>query len=339
MEPTYVQRHGFGRVGRIPTPTPFAVGDINTYAILPPPGSDQLVLVDTGVKSATAWAALESGLKEFGFAVEDIRLVLLTHAHPDHYGQAARIQRAAGCPVWIHEDAGESFKRYGPIRPERAEVVSFHFTRWGVPREHLPTRMGPPDAQSYVESLTPDRYLRDGDVVQIEGYDLEVIHTPGHCPEEVVFWQPEHRELLSGDHLLPDITPVALLDVPATRSAARSPALIRYNESLTRVERLPARRAFPSHGDVILNHRKLIAGYRLHQEKRKKRMLRYLQDGGLSPCELGQRMFARVWRDQLHLVLSEVIGHLDVLESDGAVESFERDGVVRYRARRRPGED
>jgi glyoxylase-like metal-dependent hydrolase (beta-lactamase superfamily II) len=337
MEPTYVQRHGFGRVGRIPTPTPFPVGDINSYAILPPPGSDELVLVDTGVKSKTAWAALEAGLKEFGFAIEDIRLVLLTHAHPDHYGQAARIQRTAGCPVWVHEDAEKSFDRYGQLPADRAEVVGFHFTRWGVPRENLPSRMGPPDASSYIEPLEPDRYLRDGDLVRIEGYDLEVVHTPGHCPEEVVFWQPEQRELLSGDHLLPDITPVTLLDVPATRTADRSRSLIRYNDSLTRVEQLPARRAFPSHGDVILNHRKLIAGYRLHQEKRKKRMLRSLQDGGLSPFELGRRMFPRVWRNQLHLVLSEVIGHLDVLESDGEVEVFEHEGVLRYRTRSRPG--
>ena len=42
-------------------------------------------------------------------------------------------------------------------------------------------------------------------------------------------------------------------------------------------------------------------------------------------------MFRQVWRQQVHLVLSEVIGHLDLLEQDGNVEAIERDGVVRYR--------
>jgi glyoxylase-like metal-dependent hydrolase (beta-lactamase superfamily II) len=332
MQPSFVQRHRFERIGRIPTPTPFAVGDINTYLILPEPGSEELVLVDTGVKSDAAWAALTGGLKEFGFGPADVTLVILTHAHPDHCGQAARVRREAGCEVWIHEDAGETLARYGgDPEPSRADRVAREYARWGVERELSTGSTAPPGAHDIVEPFEPDRWFRDGDRVEISGFDLDVVHTPGHCPEQVVFWQADARQMLSGDHLLPDITPVSLLHLPEADDALRSRTMVQFLESLGRAEQLPARRAFPSHGDVIHDHRALIASYRLHHQKRMLQVARLLRDGELTPAEIGRRMFRRVWREQVYLVLSEVIGHLDLLEAEGHVEPFERDGVVRYR--------
>ena len=95
---SYTDEHGFGRVGRIATPTGYAVGDINSYVVLPPPGSDTLVLIDTGVTGNRAWGVLGDGLKQFGFTIEDVSLLLLTHAHPDHTGQPAASRMRAACP-------------------------------------------------------------------------------------------------------------------------------------------------------------------------------------------------------------------------------------------------
>jgi glyoxylase-like metal-dependent hydrolase (beta-lactamase superfamily II) len=307
------------------------VGDVHSYALLPPPGSDDLILIDTGVRTDDAWEALRGGLKEYGFRVEDVTLILLTHAHPDHYGQARRIQRASGCHIYIHAEARQSFSRYETLDPSRAEIVAYHYARWGVPPELSTFRLGPVGSETLVESIEPDRYLSDGDRIDCAGICLEVVHTPGHCPEQVVFWVAESGTLFSGDHLLPEITPVPLLHVPETRKASRSPSLIRFLESLEKVEDLPARRVFPSHGDVIWDHRRLISSYRLHHEKRKLQIARSLRHGDLSPAGIAQKMFRRVWQQQVHLVLSEVIGHLDLLERDGCVETFERDGVIQYR--------
>ncbi|MGK2913066.1 MAG: MBL fold metallo-hydrolase [Porticoccaceae bacterium] len=110
----------FGRVGRIPTATGFGVGDINSYVILPEKGSSELVLIDTGIGSEDAWRTLGEGLNEWGFRVEDITLLLLTHAHTDHFGQAARIREAAGCEVWGHENINMTLNRYMPSAERRA---------------------------------------------------------------------------------------------------------------------------------------------------------------------------------------------------------------------------
>lgn len=333
-EPSYVEQHRFGRVGRIPTPTPFAgLGDINSYLILPRPGGAGPVLVDTGVHGDRAWAALGAGLKEFGFGVEDLELILLTHAHPDHCGQAGRIARAAGCEVWIHEDAHRTLRRFdGPDDAERLRSIETQMRQFGVPEEELGNAsFSRSRSEDTFKPFEPDRLLVNGDRIELDDFALEVVHTPGHCPEEVIYWQPDGAAILSGDHLLPNITPICLMNTPDRPGGERVSAMLQYRDSLARAEDLPARITFPSHGDVIPDHRALIASYRLHTETRSLKLQRLLGRGEATVFELASAMFPRVWREQLFLVLSEAIGHLDLLEADGLAVAEPRDGVLRYR--------
>jgi glyoxylase-like metal-dependent hydrolase (beta-lactamase superfamily II) len=328
-----VERFGpDGRLARVPTPTGFPVGDINSYLILPRPGSEALVLVDTGVRSDAAREALEKGLERLGFRVEDLTLVLLTHAHPDHFGQAASLARRAGCPVWAHEAAQAAIDRYAlPTPPERLHVVRAFLRSLGVPPERAEAGFGPPGGRTIVEHLVPDRVFRDGERLELPDFPLLAIHTPGHCPDLAVFWHEPSGSLLSGDHLLPDITPVCLFDVPARPDGERVHTLAQFHDSLDKVEPLPVRLVLPSHGDVLPRHRPLIRDYRIHTEKRKLELARLLQRrGAATPFELAREMFPRAWDTQLHLVLSEVLGHLDLLERAGNARVERRDGTLVY---------
>ena len=62
------------------------MGDINVYLLFPPPGSEGLTLIDTGVKSDEAFEALRHGFKAFGVALEQVERILVTHGHMDHIG-------------------------------------------------------------------------------------------------------------------------------------------------------------------------------------------------------------------------------------------------------------
>lgn len=328
----------YDRILRIPSPTGFSVGDINSYVILPPPGSDQLVLIDTGVGREDAWQALSAGLAQVGYRIEDIRLVLLTHGHTDHFGQATRIRAASGCEVWGHEAIDMTVSRYLPSGEKEDRERAFL------------RRLGMTDAlydkayayRHYIADVykpcEPDRLLTDGERIPLEGFELETIHTPGHCPEEVVYWQPDTRQLFSGDHLLPEITPVCLLHIPKTPGEPRIHALSQYYDSADKILPLPVRAVYPSHGDVFHDHRELIAGYKLSTERRLLKISRILErEGESTPLDVGRHLFPKVWEDQLYAVMSEVMGHLDLLLDHGFVAAEERGGLLYYRLLRVPG--
>jgi glyoxylase-like metal-dependent hydrolase (beta-lactamase superfamily II) len=328
----------YGRVVRIPSPTGFSVGDINSYVILPPEGSDQLVLIDTGVGSQTAWDALQAGLGQFGYRIEDIRLLLLTHGHTDHFGQATRIREASGCVIWGHEAINMTVSRYLPSPDREAEERAF-LRRFGITDALYDKAYA---YRSYIADVytpcEPDRLLADGERIPVEGFELETIHTPGHCPEEVVYWQRETRQMFSGDHLLPDITPVCLLHIPETTDGARIHALTQYYQSADKILPLDVRTVYPSHGDVFRDHRELIAGYKLSTDRRLLKIARILeQHGTLTPLEVGQYLFPKAWEDQLYAVISEVMGHLDMLLDYAMVATEESGGLLRYRLLRVPG--
>jgi len=328
----------FERILRIPTPTPFGVGDINSYVILPESGSDQLVLIDTGVGTQEAWLALQAGLNELGYGIEDITLLLLTHAHTDHMGQASRIRETSGCEIWGHENVSLTIASFLPP-PERIEVERAVLKRYGFSAEMYDKAY---DYRAYIADIFKpcelDRELKDNDIVPINGFDLKVIHTPGHCPEEVVFWQAESRQMFSGDHLLPDVTPVCLLEFPETPEGERIHTLSQYYRSADKVLPYEARYIYPSHGDVFQNHRQLIEGYKLSTERRLLKIAKILEQAGeLTPLEVGQQLFPKVWEEQLYAVISEVMGHLDMLLDGDFVMTRELGGVVHYTLLATPG--
>ncbi len=324
------ERNRFDRVVRIPTPTPLPVGDINAYLILPPSGSDSLTLIDTGVKSPEAFEALRQGFKAVGFSLEQVDRLLLTHAHLDHFGQARRIQELSGATVYASRAEAERMTGYWSPSAQRDEVTLAWFQRWGVPDDILRSDGGMREmARRYLDPIEVDVILEDGERVEAEDFCLEAIWTPGHCEGHLVFYERDLRLLFSGDHLLTDISPVPLLVFPKQPDQPRPKSLARFMDSLERVEALECRLTFPSHGDVIRDHREIIAGYRLHHEKRKLQMLRALERGPMTPFQLGRRLFPKHYRRETFLVMSEVVGHLDLLLDEGAVALESEAGVER----------
>jgi glyoxylase-like metal-dependent hydrolase (beta-lactamase superfamily II) len=324
---------GWGRVGRIATPTPLGVGDVNSYLLFPPRGSDGITLIDTGVKTPESFAALQNGMKEFGVGFDEIERILVTHAHMDHFGQAKRIRDLSGAAVFASSGEAELMRTHFSPSGDRRDVVMQYFARWGVPLALISgeSRMAE-FARQIQDPIEVDGTIEDGDSVAVHDLQLRVVATPGHCDAHIVFHEADRRWLFSGDHLLTNISPVPLLVFPKDEGAPRPKSLVRFFDSLARVEQLDCDFVFPAHGDVIRDHRKLIAGYRLHHEKRKLQMLRKLEAEPLSAWQLAAALFPKVYETQVYLVMSEVIGHLDLLLDEGSAVLETRDGVEYARA-------
>lgn len=163
-----------------------------------------IVMFDTGMGGKGRLRQLDLALTQAGFGVEDVRLVVCTHSHTDHYGLAGSIVEAAGCELWMHP-------RWEHVRPlaedskaaleARIEVAR----QSGVPPKSLEryreAREG--DEETGIDILkAPDRELVPGVEVETDLGTWQVHETPGHAPSHVVLHQPERKLMISGDHLL-----------------------------------------------------------------------------------------------------------------------------------------
>jgi glyoxylase-like metal-dependent hydrolase (beta-lactamase superfamily II) len=129
--------------------------------------------------------------------------VVCTHAHSDHYGQAADIVDRAGCELWMHpnhEHMTRAAQDPDAALQRRLEVAR----QSGVPEEPLRAYAEARRGQGFGISriIEPDRPLLPGVEIATDLGAWQVYETPGHAPSHVCMFQPEHRLLISGDHLL-----------------------------------------------------------------------------------------------------------------------------------------
>jgi glyoxylase-like metal-dependent hydrolase (beta-lactamase superfamily II) len=134
------------------------------------------------------------------------------------------------------------------------------------------------------------------------------------------FYHEASQLLLSGDHLLRDITSNPIIETPRLGMSERPRSLVDYMSSLRRIRELQVRRVLPGHGEPVYDHRFLVDDILAHHRHRGQLILQLLRDGDKSVYELGLALFGRELPGvQFFLVMSEVIGHLDVLELEGKV--------------------
>src|SRR5215210_5329491 len=184
---------------RLPLPWP-GIPHCNAWALA---AGDGIVLVDCGMDAPGSLRDLERALEQLGFALADVRLLVCTHAHADHCGQASTVQARAGCALWIHPrhehltaslgDREGALARRSAVARESG-VPEAPLQAWAEARRGQGTGMsGPLDAA---------RGLLPGVVVESDLGAWDVYESPGHAPSHVVLHQPERRLLIAGDHVL-----------------------------------------------------------------------------------------------------------------------------------------
>ncbi len=184
---------------RLPLPWP-GVPHGNAWVLA---AGDGLVLVDTGLGGKHGLRNFEAALAQVGFAVEDIGLVVCTHAHSDHFGLAAPITERSGAELWIHPAWGHV--RLLASDPEAELEQRLEVARQsGVPAAALDSyRADSAETDPLFDGIRePDRELLPGVEVETDHGAWQVHETPGHAPSHVVLHQPDRRLMLTGDHLL-----------------------------------------------------------------------------------------------------------------------------------------
>jgi glyoxylase-like metal-dependent hydrolase (beta-lactamase superfamily II) len=184
---------------RLPLPWP-GVPHCNAWALA---AGDGVVLVDCGLHEEGSLDQLELAMSQVGLRLEDVRLLVCTHAHSDHYGQAADVIDASGCELWMHPNHAHSTSTAGT--PDEALSRRLEVARMsGVPLAPLAEWAEVARKRGYgiKRIVVPDRDLVAGVVVETDLGPWSVVETPGHAPSHVCLHQAERRILVSGDHLL-----------------------------------------------------------------------------------------------------------------------------------------
>ncbi|HEX2240858.1 MAG TPA: MBL fold metallo-hydrolase [Actinomycetota bacterium] len=314
-------------VHRIEMPTPYAVGPVNAYLLAVEP----LTLIDAGINTPQAQNALVLGIAEAGCFLEGIERVLITHAHPDHYGLVHVIQEASGATVHVPE------REMARIRDRQ---MLFEVGRLlmgaGMPLDLLfkmdQQRRGDPRPKLDHDSVVP---VHDGDTFSVssgaQNWVLEAHLMPGHTGGHVVYFEPESRTMFAGDQLLPEVSPNPLLEPSIDAPGERRRSLREYLNSLHAMEAMEPSLVYPGHGAPVAEPAALITSLLEHHAKRKSSIAGMLDDDGKTPYELAQEVYPDVSGYDSFLAVSEVIAHLDLVVEDGDAFVEERDGISYYR--------
>ncbi|MFN8482092.1 MAG: MBL fold metallo-hydrolase [Anaerolineae bacterium] len=319
------------RVKVMTVPTPFKVGPVHPYVI----AGDPLTLVDAGPKTEEAWQALVAGLAEHGYRVRDIERIILTHAHTDHFGLLRRVVEESDAPVFAHPRC-LSWLRDAPHEWEHR--AGFFYRLWvqsGVPEERLSRmRFGLAVGAQYAEALLPDMTvyeIDEGAHLTLGSAQWHVLYTPGHSTSHIALYEPQSQQMLSGDHLLLRISSNPLLEPPEPGETRRR-SLVEYMASLQRVAAMDISVAWTGHGPPVYGHHALIARRMANTDARKEKIAGLMADRPRTAYQMSEALFPDLPTGELFLGLSEIVGHLDLLELEGRLCVEDHDGVLWYSA-------
>lgn len=262
--------------GELPVPTRIAEG---TWALAlplpvgPPPytlvyaftdATARVHLLDTGWDLPGSLELLSAGLDSIGLALDRVDSVTATHLHSDHLGLAERIRAASGARIQVHEAEQRGLDEFA----ERGVTVP-DLGAWGVPAE-LHEGIAAIVGRTRPERVTADVLLAHGQLLDIPGRSIRVLHTPGHTPGSLSLLDGD--TLFTGDLVLPTIFPGVGL------GGESDDPLADYLGSLELVGALGDPLVAPGHGYVFRGLGERVAASRAHQVGRTDEVLAILRD-------------------------------------------------------------
>ncbi|MGA2568841.1 MAG: MBL fold metallo-hydrolase [Pseudolabrys sp.] len=217
-------------------PGPFTFRGTISYII----GRGKVAILDPGPDDAGHISALLEAVRN-----EVVTHIIVTHTHLDHSPAVKAIKAATGAKTYAE----------GPHRPSR-----------GL---HAGDILRPAD-----RDFRPDVALKDGDMVEGDGWTLEAVTTPGHTTNHLTFAWRGTDVLFSGDHVMGWSTSIV---APPDGSMAD------YISSLHKLKQRRETLYFPGHGPAVTSASTFIDRFIAHRKQREQSILQNLRDG---PCAI-----------------------------------------------------
>ena len=307
---------------QVQLPLPFALRIVNCYLLR---DGDAWTIVDSGLNYPPGQAAWLAAFDALGIRFESIARIVLTHAHPDHYGMAGWLAGGSGAPVLL-SPAEQAFAAYvwGGGEPV-IQAVAALFRTHGMP-DDLTAAVCDQMAvlRPMTRPLAETTALAPGARLRIGGREFQAISTPGHSDGHLALYCAEERLLLCGDTVLTKITPNISL-----WPHGRPNPLADFLRTLDELGQIPVDLALPGHGPLITAFSRRLAELRAHHDERLLAVER-ATGAGATAFAICTTIFPteQLSAHQIRFAMAETLAHLEYLVGVGRLERADGEPVT-----------
>ena len=299
---------------------------LNCYIIK---SGGRYLMIDTGFNLPLCLQVLNDALLELEVDLNKTD-ILITHMHADHSGLVADLVQRGANAYCSQEDA---------------DMINADATHWesmriftktgGFPEDVFQNAIDKHPGYKYRSTVNVDfNIVDDGDLFAFGEYRFTCLKTPGHTRGHICLYDEDKKLLISGDHILQDITPNISL------WSDKYDPLQDFLESLERVSKLDVTMVLPGHRQIFTDCRGRIKELRHHHENRAQEVLNILQRGQKSAYEVAAEMTWDMTYDsfeqfpiaQKWFATGEALAHLKYLEGRGQLARVVSENIVYYRA-------
>jgi len=301
---------------------------LNSYLIK---GKERCLLIDTGQNREECKQEMLTSLKklEVDLARTDF---FITHLHVDHLGLLGELKTDAS-RVYFNQKEARMVNCTRAESEERWRKRYSFYTSNGFPEAELEEAIKHhPFHRFGLKQRIAFTILKEGNTLEIGDCSFRCIETPGHSPDHTCLYEPNKKLLLSGDHILFDITP------NITCWPEMEDSLGKYLASLDKIYNFECNIVLPGHRKAGKSHQKRVRELRAHHQARANEILSALESGKKTAFQLAPyvtwNLNCRSWDDfppaQKWFAVGETAAHLQYLEKKGAIKSAFENNKIFY---------
>lgn len=286
---------------------------LNSYVIK---DKTRSLLIDTGFNHPACYDAMTNGLKKIGIKLENTD-IFITHFHSDHFSLVPRLKTETS-KVFFNRPEKELLENW-----EGFDAMLENAKLHGFPSPKLQAALKAHPGSRFGVEWSPDIVpLSEGQSMDYGEYHFTCVSTPGHTLGHLCLYEPQKKVLVSGDHVLIDITPNI-----QCWSDQDNP-LLDYLNSLEKISRLDVDLVLPGHRRKFTDLNGRVKELVSHHRARLDEILTILEPEPKTAFQTAALMHwdikADTWEDfpiaQQWFATGEALSHLRYLEAEKKIK-------------------
>lgn len=276
-----------------------------------------LTLIDAGINFPAYSDFFDAKLAEYGFKLEDIDQIFLTHHHGDHVGLVNRLIAHKDMPIYAHHSAIERLHLTEEYQLQKRDFFMKIYEEYGgqhLAKPRLEKMAKTLEQTELLKIKAPITALQDGDVVQ----GLQVKEVPGHSPDSILFYDAQAKWLFSGDIVLHTGTTNALID--HDQNGELLPTVKQYRQSLEMCLTYDVEMVFAGHQRPFSNLTEIVEKNLDRMAFKLNRITEKVAAGHDTVLAIATAIYGERLEKEFPLIISEVIGYMTYAEMQGHIK-------------------